>query len=155
MGAMGDFSMPRVYTQISDIDALKSRLDPDFRSTDASVQGCAALTPAEHDAWNDFYHAWRAYADRGTRSQVFCFDAFGLQCIGAGTVYEDGLEREKRLREWQQKIGTRCALNAPPIDDPRERTKVDTGWVPWVAGAIAVIGIVYTVAPVVRGLAKK
>jgi hypothetical protein len=152
---IGDFTVPRIYTLLSDIDALKQRLDPDFRATDASVQGCAALDADERRAWDDFYRAWRAYADKATRSQVLCFDAFGLQCVGAGTVYEDGLEREKRLREWQQKLKTRCNLNAPELDDPRLRTAVDTGWVKWAAGAVAVIGIAYTLGPVLRGLGKK
>jgi hypothetical protein len=152
---IGDFSMPRVYTQLTDIDALKQRLDPDFRATDASVQGCEALTTGERKAWDDFYAAWRKYADTSSRAQVFCFDAFGLQCIGGGTVYEDGLEREKRLREWQQKIHTRCVLDAPDIDDPRKRTEVDTAWVKWAAGAVAVVGLAYTLGPVLRGLGKR
>lgn len=152
---IGDFSMPRVYTQISDIDALKQRLDPDFRATDSSIKACAALSPSEHKAWDDVYASWRSYCDRGTRSQVFCFDAFGLQCVGGGTVYEDGLEREKRLRDWQQKVAARCALDAPQIDDPRVRTAVDTSWVKWVAGGVAVIGLAYTLGPILRGFGRK
>lgn len=155
IAGIGDFSMPRIYTQVSDIDALKQRLDPDFRATDASMQSCAGLTAAERTAWADFYKGWRKYADTGTRAQVFCFDAFGLQCIGGGTVYEDGLEREKRLRDWQQKVLGRCGLDAPPVDDPRVRTAVDTGWVKWAAGAVAVVGIAYTLGPILRGLGKR
>lgn len=155
IGSIGDFSMPRVYTQLSDIDNLKTRIDPDFRATDASVQGCAALSPREREAWDGTYKAWRKYADTKTRAQVFCFDAFALQCIGAGTVYEEGIEHEKRLRDWQQKIATRCALDAPPVDDPRARTAVDTSWLPWVAGAVAVVGLAYTMGPILRSFGKR
>lgn len=154
-GTIGDFSVPRIYTQRSDIDALKQRLDPDFRATDASIQACQALPPSQHQAWDDFYRSWREYCDRGTRSQVFCFDAFGLQCVGGGTVYEDGLEREKRLRDWQQKVAQVCQLDAPPIDDPRQRTAVDTSWVKWVAGGVAVVGLAYTLGPILRSFGKR
>lgn len=152
---IGDFTLPRVYTSVSDVDALKDRLDPEFRATDASIAGCLALEPGERAAWADFYKAWRKYKDTSTRAQVFCFDAFALQCVGTGTVYEDGLERERRLREWQQKVIGRCNLDAPAVDDPRKRTEVDTGWIKWAAGAVAVVGIAYTLGPILRGLGKR
>jgi hypothetical protein len=156
---IGDYSLPRVITLVSDIDGLKGRLDPDFRATDTSVQACEhKLDPYEVQAWRDFYEAWRDYADTSTQQQVYCPDLVtrfsGAGCIGAGTVYEDGLEREKQLAKWQQKLaGKGCQGDAPWIDDPAKRAP-DMSWVKWIAGAVAVVGIAYTAGPFLRGVAK-
>lgn len=156
MQGIGEFSIPRVITQPSDIDALKTRVDPDFRATNATAHGSFCnLPPEERKAWDDFYKSWRTYCDTPTNQQIFQFDWTGLFNVGAGGVYEEGQQYESRLHDWQQKLAAEgCQGNAPWLDDPKKRG-ADLSWVKWVAGAVAVAGIVYTAGPFLRAASSR
>lgn len=146
-----------------DIDTLKARLDPEFRATNTAVAACevasasgtpGGLLPGEREAWAGFYKAWRDYHDQN--SWIQSTPPWPLLPINAPEVHADGLEREKRLRTWQELLANKCRLVAPMVQPPTPGTSAAAGFdaIKWIAIAAVVVAVAYVASPFVVGARK-
>lgn len=138
---MGDLLPTITYPR--DIDALKQRLDPDFRATHAVVFTCEGLSPLQRESWARFYATWRVYADTPTGEQLI------LGVFNSANVYNQGLEYEQRLKAWQGVIKGSCNLASPEVD-PGARGRSAESAIKWAAAAAIVVAVVYGVRTFVR-----
>jgi hypothetical protein len=86
-----------------DVRALKNRLDPTFRSLDATVARCSGLDPVMRDSWQAFSKGWRSYVNEED-SWLHC-----AAQMDAGESYE------RQVSDWQAMIGRACTLSAPQV----------------------------------------
>lgn len=126
-----------VGTWWSDVAALKLRLDPTFKATDADVTRCAGTLPAgEVAAWEGFYAAWRAYADDP-----------GGYVFGSGEAYDTGLAFELQLQAWRDQLRKDgCAPSTPDLPvPPQSPAEFLVPALKWGAIGLGIVGAIYAV----------
>ncbi len=120
----------------SDVDREKARLDPSFRTTDASVQACAAMSTATRSGWASFYASWRAFADRPT------------EFFSTAREWDETQKYASDLAGWQAAIkGERCSVVGPAVGGD---AGPDLSALKWVAAAAIVVSVVYGARLVLR-----
>ncbi len=118
----------------SDVRALKLRLDPSMRATDAAVATCTALEPGEKQAWQVFYLAWRVW-----------FETPEPLLLGASPQWDNTKRIEAQLADWQAQLRQKCPIPGPIVED---ETKLDLSGLKWVAAAVIVAAAAYAVVSV-------
>lgn len=134
---IGDL-LPRIVWP-SDVDREKSRLHPSFVATDLAVKQCP-LDPATHSGWNAFYAEWHTFKNRETPT------------FGAANEWDATQRYAVDLEGWRSVLREKCELAGP---DVKPTDTGDLGWVKWVAGAAAAVGIAYTVGPLLRSFGTR
>lgn len=127
-----------IGTWWSDVDALKTRLDPAFQATDADVTKCAAVLAggaAEVAAWKAFMASWNTYRQ----------DPGGL-LFGSAEAYDTGLAYEKQLSAWRVQLrADGCTQSAPDIPAPSSAESEIPSAVKWAAAAVIAASAAYAV----------
>lgn len=136
-GGMGDL-LPRVVWP-SDVDREKARLHPSFIATDLAVKQCSLDGPTLQ-GWNAFFADWDAFRGRET------------PWFGSANEWDLAQKYAVDLEGWRAVLREKCEIAGP---DVKPTDTGDLGWVKWVAGAVAVVGIAYTAGPFIRSLARR
>jgi hypothetical protein len=124
----------------SDVDDYVSRLDPQFRATDAGVKACGSLASGVTTAWGDFLRSWETF--KKDASCVF----------GCANKYDTAQRFETELASWQLFIRSQgCSLLAPDVAPPKDGSDL----LKWAVVGLVVAAAVYTVGPFVRSALSK
>lgn len=158
MGAIGgNTSLPECDLPVhlvtnATIEALKKRIDPDMRSTDADVDKCPSVDPAERSRWKLFYQGWRAWADAPT-GILDTWDPFlGPLAgqFGAGARWDAGCAMSRELSAFKDKLRETCKISGPTeVERPAGLDLNNVaGAVKWGAVAVVAIAGVYALSKV-------
>ena len=157
--AGGIISDTRIIYPWRDIPAAKIRVDTKYKSVLRDVEACAALTPAEKQAFRAEYDAWRRFFCDGPK--VDCTEPVWHMLGSGGAMDEIEKWESDRLYQWQQKIQSRCALSAPvyrpkPLaESAREGGASEEKMLKYGAIALAAVAAVYLLGPAARSIGSK
>lgn len=126
----------------SDVEAEKRRIDPLYRTTDAAVQSCPALTAQEKEAWARDNAAWSK------------FRAEDVPIFGSANKWDEAHVYEARLAGWQDTIRMRCNVPGPPVAPHGSTLPADTSTLKYVAIAVIAVAAAYVLSPLVLGARK-
>lgn len=135
---IGDW-LPKIVGP-ADVRRLKERLQPSMLATDAAVKTCDKLSPGEREAWRVWFAAWSVWY---ATPEPWLF--------GASNEYDETQVYEAQLAAWQEQLRTKCAIPGPVVKD---ETTLDLSGLKWVAGAVIVGALAYTIGPLVRSIGK-
>jgi len=124
----------------ADVRRLKERLQPSMLATNAAVKTCTALSTGEREAWRIWFAAWSVWY---ATPEPWLF--------GASNEYDETQVYEAQLAAWQEQLRQKCTIPGPVVKD---ETTLDLSGLKWVAGAIIVGAVAYTIGPLVRSLKK-
>ncbi len=120
----------------ADVRRLKDRLQPSMLATNAAVKTCDKLAPGERQAWEVWYAAWLVWY---ATPEPWLF--------GAANEYDETQVYEAQLASWQEQLRTKCNVPGPIVKD---ETAVDLSGLKWVAAAVIVGALAYTVRTVLK-----
>jgi hypothetical protein len=124
-----------------DVRNVKNEVGATMESLRRDVAACQALSPAERNAWNDFYTSWRKF---------FCRNETGTCTEPDYAIWSlcdqitDAEEWRSRMYQWQDRLAAVCKLSAPTGPPaPMEHPEVD--WIKWAAIGAAALTALYIV----------
>lgn len=117
------------------VAALRRRIYVLMRSTDDSVTHCEALSPDERRDWDRFFLSWQEEA------------AFPVGMFEAGKRWASACAFSSELSSRRDELKKKCVLVGP--EDIPKPPPFDLSPLKWVAGAVIVIGVAWTVRSVV------
>ena len=135
---MGDL-LPRITTP-GDVAKLKRDLDPAMIATDEAVRACAELDVETRAHWAAFFATWVAYRE----------DWNSVLGFGTANRFEEGLAFQGELARWQEVLRAHCKVPGPAVVDPHARDVEQFAVVKWVAAAVIVGAVAWTVRSVVK-----
>jgi hypothetical protein len=124
----------------SDVDDFKARLAPIAQGIDASVQSCAALTPADRASWSASFSAWLTFA--GVKTPTF----------GSSNAWQTACSWARTFDAWRDKLtGVRCAIAGPNQIQTEQTKPVDLAkWIAIGAVAVGTVAVLLVYAPEIK-----
>ncbi len=140
----GDCDSFQVVLSAETVEALRQRLDGEWRATDLAVTSCASLSPEERAAWAMKLEAWNKSLE-----------------LEAGILNANGLFRAtcalgKDLEGWRTYMASRgCQIAGPKklVDATHNTADAMAAAVKWVGIAVAIAAAAYVASPFLMPLA--
>lgn len=127
-----------LHLDAAEVTAFKMRVGAFFVSTDAAVQACATLAPAERATWEAFYASWKLHSAN--------FANFWT----AGEQWRATCAFARTLDAFRDTLRSQCTVPGPAkilVENPAQTELLSA--VKWGAAAILVAAVVYGVTRVV------
>ena len=147
----------RIVTPSTLVDA-KIRVDTKFRSLLDDAKNCAALTPGERSSLQADFQSWRRLFCDNTNGACATAPTPSWLTVGLGGKMDDVETWEKRIFDWQKKLQTKCQLSAPvsqPPNSPDGKDSDTSTMIKYIAVAVGLVAVAYTLGPTARRLGEK